>query len=146
VALRLLLSIFPRPNTILAGLMVADMPFLVGKSFRHAVTTMMHSSTMIFGTFLNGRETQKQRVRSFTNRSMRGICCLAAHISTCADTLFSSFVNLLSALIRSTLKPQFLRTVRTFSIPLMMSWGPHLYVVHCVFFLCVLIRLKVCVA
>ena len=82
--------------------MVVEMPFLLGKSFKQDVTMMMHSSTMIFGTFLNGRETQKHRVQSFMNqipRSMRGMCCLAAQISTCADTSCSSFVNSLSALI-----------------------------------------------
>ena len=141
VALRLFPSIFPRPNTILAGLMVVDMPFLLGMSLRQAVTIMRHSSIMVFGTFLNGRETQKQRVLSFIYRilcSMRGICWGAAQISTCADILFSSFVNSLSALIRFTLKPRFLKMVRTFSIPLMMSLGPRLYVVQSVFFLRVL--------
>ena len=104
---------------------------------------------MTLGTFLKGSGTQKQPFLSLadqTPRLIRGTCCPAAHISTCADTLCSNFWNSLSALMILILKPWFLKTVRTFSIPLMMSLGPRLYVIQGVFLLRLLIRLKDCIA
>ena len=67
----------PRPKTILAGLRVVEMPFLFGKSLRHVMTMVRHSSTITLGTFLKGSGTQMQRVLSLTEHipcSMRGTC------------------------------------------------------------------------
>ena len=134
-----------RPRTMLAGLKVWEIPVLCGKSLRQVTTMTRHSSTISFGTRLKGRGTQKQRVWSLRERiprSMRGTCWPAAQNSMGTESLSSSLRNSLSAWTRSMLKPRRLNTVRSFSIPMMMSLGPRLYVIREVFLLRLLMRLK----
>ena len=97
-----------RPRTIIAGLSVRDMPSLCGKSLRHDVMSITFSSTISFGAFRYGSDTQQQRTRSFNvliPRSIPGMCCLAAHMLTCTSSLFSSFRNSLSPCIALMVKP-----------------------------------------
>ena len=116
-------------------------------------TGYYHNQAIIyhdFGTRLKGSDTQKHLIRSLIvliALSIRETCCPDAHISKCADILPSSFWNSSSAFTTSRLKPRFLKRLITFSIPLMMTEGPLLYVTRRVpFFWDLLIRLKVWIA
>ena len=97
--------------------MVFEIPFLDGNSLKHDTISTRHSSTIIFGAFLKGSDTHLHLVLSLTDRTPLSIietCCPVAHISTCADTLFSNFWNSLSVLTVFIKKPCRLTIPNTF--------------------------------